>query len=354
MIAHPQPETEPVEQTPRVVISSLDAPISGRDRAPEGDGEVELVVGEDVRGTLDSGTVSRADLRSAVFVPRDGGWSEVRLGLMSAHLRGEDAELVATWLETLELDLPHGERFFVEGPAMEDGAITVLESIWDARVRVLGTLLAPDAQPWIRDAWASYQLARRRPDGAAQLVERYVEHRARLGRPIRDDPAGALWASFCVDTERDSRDAPIDPNVLERWSDLRGVIDVDECLARVDARIVAHVVPIYDAASIRSFFRGATVEGMPPTVVRSPGPLRPGDVVTHVRGERLESLDALGRHIGRLEPRHRVSIAVERGEQTVRMWLRVPSMEVVREEVVFEILPDPSEHPRWPFQTRVD
>lgn len=348
-IAHPAPTPEATTAVPRVEITQLDAPLSGADRAPEGEGPVELFVGEDVLGSLPSGTHSRSDLRAAVFVPR-GEWSEVRLGLTRAHLRGEDAELVATWLETLELDLPPGERFFAEGPAMEAGAITIVESIWDARQRVLGTLLAPDAPSWVRDAWALYQLARRKPGGVERLVESYVEHRARLGQTIEQDPAGAFWVSFCVDTKRESHEPTIDPRLLERWGQVRMVLDVDECLARVDARIVAHVVPIYDDASIRSFFRGATVEGTPPTVVRSPGPLRPGDVITHVRGEPLESLEQLGRHLGGLEPRHRVSIALQRGERTIRMWLRVPSMEVVREEVVFEIQPDPSQHPSWPFR----
>ena len=348
-IEHPRPrEPEPVEVTPTVEIHSLQAPISGAERTPDGDVEVQLRLGEDVEGSLESGLHPAARVRRAVFIPR-GDWIDLELGDARVLLRGADAELVATWLETLpDLAFPEGERRFVEGSPMEDGTITVVESLWDARVRILGTLLLPDSNPWVRDAWATYELARRKPNGVERLIASYVSHRAMTGRALREDPDGALWACFCLDL----RDEP--PSQLESQADQAFVLDVDACLAHVDARIVAHVVPIYDEASIRSFFRGATVEGSPPTVVRSPGPLRPGDVITHVRGNRLESLEQLGRHIGELEPRHRVSIALQRGERTIRMWLQVPSLEVVREQVVFEILPDPSGHPAWPFAEHVE
>ncbi len=339
----PEPEPESAQVTPRVRIANLEAPSSGAPFIAETEGdEVELELGPNVEGTLQAGTHSRADIRNALFYPR-GSWTEFEVGQRRVRLRGDNA--VVHWLQSLELHLSEGQHSFLEGSPHEVGSITVVESLWEARVRILGTLLLPEAEPWARDAWATYQLALRKPGGVDRLVDNYVAHRANTGIPIHQDQAGAFWASFCVDIARQNPSEN-----LSAWGDRREVIDVDLCLSHLNARIVAHVVPVYDAPSIRRFFRGATVEGTPPTVVRSPGPLRPGDVITHVRGQRLENLDLLGRSIGTLEPRHRVSIAVQRGEQTIRMWLRVPTMEVIREDVLFEIDPDPSEHPRWPFR----
>jgi hypothetical protein len=187
-----------------------------------------------------------------------------------------------------------------------------------------------------------------------RVAEAYERHRT-APHPIaagRDlDGAGLL--AFCADLHsggaiwnqrvevREATQQPIDPRRWRRWVEaaaaFRGVVEFDGCLRAAGLKLVAVRVPRYDARSIRRLLGGATAEGSPPVVVRSPGPLRPGDRLLYLRGVRLEHLDDIGLALVGIERRRRLVLTVRRDERRVRQWITVPTMEAESETVRFSI-----------------
>ena len=193
-------------------------------------------------------------------------------------------------------------------------------------------------------------------DGARLLrlvAEAYTRHRT-APHPIAagQDLDGAGLLAFCADlhsggsiwnppVEVRETQPPMDARRWERWVEeaaaFRGVVEFDGCLRAAGLKLVALRVPRYDARSIRRLLGGATAEGSPPVVVRSPGPLRPGDRLLYLRGVRLESLDDIGLALVGIERGRRLVLTVQRDERRVRQWITVPTLEAESEAVRFAI-----------------
>ncbi len=193
-------------------------------------------------------------------------------------------------------------------------------------------------------------------DGARLLrlvAEAYARHRT-APHPIAagDDLDGAGLLAFCADlhssgsiwNQRSNVAEATDPPTAQRWrtwveeaAAFRGVVEFDGCLRAAGLKLVALRVPRYETRSIRRLLGGATAEGTPPVVVRSPGPLRPGDRLLYLRGVRLESLDDIGLALVGIERGRRLVLTVQRDERRVRQWLTVPTLEAESEAVRFAI-----------------
>lgn len=173
------------------------------------------------------------------------------------------------------------------------------------------------------------------------LADRYAAHRrAHRTRPVAAgrDPDGAVLVAFCADL----RDALRGPPPAE--GHFRGVLELDGCLREAGLHLVAVRGPALDARMRRRLLQGATAEGDPPVVTRSPGPLRPGDRLLRLHRTRLRALADLDLAVATLERRQRVLLRYEREGQTRRQWITIPRLESDTEFVRFVIeAPD-----RWP------
>ncbi|MEM9067606.1 MAG: hypothetical protein AAGE52_03845 [Myxococcota bacterium] len=309
------------------------------------DVEIEVQIRDGVLATLASGTRTAGEIREAFFAR--GPIRDVEVGPRRLKLAGTDLDLHAFG------ELPAGETWIVIGAELfRRPGILVLPQLEGFEEVLAGVLYAPGLPPWLQDALGAYlrsrDALRGSEEGARWVLEAYAAHRDALGTSLSEgDQSGAQLALFCLDLKGAVTGESL--RELEGRGDFRGVLDLDDCLRAVDARLVARVIPRYTDVSIRRFFHGALVEGEPPTVVRSPGPLRMGDVITHLRGEPFARLHDLGQLIGTLEPRRRLTVAVRRDGRRVRLWLTVPTMEVESQEVRFSVEPDPARHPAWPF-----
>lgn len=190
-----------------------------------------------------------------------------------------------------------------------------------------------------------------------ELLLRYARHRDAPG----ESPAsaegqvaadvGALVA-FCVDVELRTRETSLPeelarltegplqptafrtrvarehPEIAQRHHDRsrrRGVIDLDSCLRRAGRRLIAHEVPVVDPARL---LRVGALDDATAQVERGgSGPLRSGDVIRNVRGRAVRRAWDIVFYLRDLGGRHRFSVSVQRGERTVRTWLRMVALD---------------------------
>lgn len=219
-----------------------------------------------------------------------------------------------------------------------------------------------------------------------ELLDRYTRHRHHPGESpstAEGDAAadvGALVA-FCVDVElrtqstslvealRQSGEGPLAPDALQARiarahpeiaarhagrAARRGVIELDGCLRRGGLKLIAHHVPIVDPARLVRV--GALDPETAEVRQRGPGPLRPGDVIRNVRGHAVRRAWDIVFYLRDLGGRHRFSVSVQRGEETIRTWLR---MVVVDDDlptrVRFTAVEDPeADNEGDPFRGPVD
>ena len=188
------------------------------------------------------------------------------------------------------------------------------------------------------DAWDAlmtrYERQRRSPGESAAIAQ---------GRVAED--VGAL-VSFCLAaalarTERSllgavrtaatpegvlAQLAHDEPELVERHRRrvaFRGVVELDSCLELAGSRLVAHQVPVVDPARLVGV---GALDETSAVVAAGGGPLREGDVIRHVRGLAVRHAWDIVFHLRDLEGRHRFSVSVERGDRTVRAWLRMVSL----------------------------
>ncbi len=219
-----------------------------------------------------------------------------------------------------------------------------------------------------------------------ELLDRYTRHRQRPGEspPTAEGSAaadvGALVA-FCVDVElrtrstslvealRQSGEGPLDPERLlariahdhpeiatrhRGRSARRGVIELDGCLRRGGRKLIAHHVPLADPARLVRV--GALDPDTAEVRERGPGPLRPGDIIRHVRGRAIRRAWDIVFYLRDLGGRHRFSVSVQRGEETIRTWLRMVAVDdELPTRVRFTAVEDPeADNEGDPFRGPVD
>ena len=135
----------------------------------------------------------------------------------------------------------------------------------------------------------------------------------------------------------------------------RGVIDLDRCLRRAGRKLVAHEVPMVDPARLLGV--GDLDEDSAMVLAGGRGPLREGDVIQHIRGRRVQRAWDIVFFLRDLEGRHRFSVSVQRGERTVRAWLRMVAIGdslptrirfTAEEDLEAEALADPFPPPHGP------
>ena len=101
------------------------------------------------------------------------------------------------------------------------------------------------------------------------------------------------------------------------------MVELDSCLELAGSRLVAHQVPVVDPARLAGV---GALDETSAVVAAGGGPLREGDVIRHVRGLAVRHAWDIVFHLRDLEGRHRFSVSVERGDRTVRAWLRMVSL----------------------------
>ena len=191
------------------------------------------------------------------------------------------------------------------------------------------------------------------PDAWSELMVRYHRHRRAPNESPRTatgqtaEDVGALVA-FCLDVElaRADRslvaelrraDGPADlvariahdePELAQRHRARvarRGVMDLDACLTLAGSRLVAHEVPV--VAPARLLQVGALDEEEAAVTATGSGPLRAGDVIRHVRGLAVRHAWDIVFYLRDLQGRHRFSVSVQRGDRTIRAWLRMVTLD---------------------------
>ena len=339
--------------------------------------EVTFEIGDGVEGLGPLEGEPSAYLRPGEHTHRLGrlGWVELGPGERgpTPELRVETYEHAATAMEGL-LGAPRrrvlvGDDGDSGVPVAPEDALSALAQAW----------LTPGPDWWTRGVADYLALLAAHRAGAlpgerayAELMDRYARHRDHPG----ESPAtaegqvaadlGALVA-FCADVElriqrsslvavlQRSGDGPLSPEALlgelgrqhpelgERHRGRvarRGVIDLDGCLRRAGRQLLAHHVPRVDPARLLG------VGALDPATVevreRGSGPLRPGDVVRFVRGRAIRHAADIVFHLRDLAGRHRFSVSVQRGEDTIRTWLRmVPLGEDLPTDVRFTAAKEP-------------
>ncbi|HJL02640.1 MAG TPA: hypothetical protein RMH85_01375 [Polyangiaceae bacterium LLY-WYZ-15_(1-7)] len=368
---------------------------------------VELTLADGVESSTLPAAPSWGEVRRALFVL--GGARRVldagpsRIALVAG--REEDLDALAEGLEHAQVAAfarlgeaaagPLWVAFSRGAPASEGGpgwhwwrapagpAPHAAASLLEA---VAGSVVAGPA--WLRRGFGRYagwhlrqELEDLPPRALLQIVaDAWEAHRRAPGtRPIAsgEDTDGAALALFCAELELRAAGrrlfevlpegpldaaglrealAAVDPALAARHDArlaYRGVLDLDACLGRAGLRVVAVRVPRLGEDALRSLFGGATLEGEPPTVVRSPGPLRPGDVLTHLRGRPVRRMADVALHLAGLDGGRRVPAVFQRGERTRRQWLTLPRG--LDEAGAVRFVLDPEEaarHPAFPFTRR--
>lgn len=185
----------------------------------------------------------------------------------------------------------------------------------------------------------------------SQLYEAYREGRFAQDLASSRDPAwqgaGAALALYCLDSElrqtgnsfealhRQSvrgegfqeelfwehlreADRQAADNLARRVS-YRGVFDVHRCFEAGGLQVTAQARRRIDEAAWHRLLHGERVLGGPPTIAQvEGGPLRPGDRLRFVRGQRVQSWEDVARLIDGLPPYREIPVAVDRnGEQVV-------------------------------------
>jgi hypothetical protein len=190
-----------------------------------------------------------------------------------------------------------------------------------------------------------------------ELMMRYIRHRAAPGESpgsAEGSVAGDVGAlvAFCVDVELRTQGTslteelkaldggPFEPEALRAQiadehpaiaqrhygrAHRRGVIELDSCLRRGGRKLIAHEVPVVDPARLLRV--GALDEDTAQVEQGGRGPLRSGDVIRHVRGRAVRRAWDIVFYLRDLEGRHRFSVSIQRGERTIRTWLRMVSLD---------------------------
>ncbi len=106
---------------------------------------------------------------------------------------------------------------------------------------------------------------------------------------------------------------------LARRASYRGVFDVHHCFEAAGLQVTAQARRRIDDAAWHRLLRGERLPDGPPTITSvEGGPLRPGDRIRYVRGQRVHSWDEIARLIDGLPPYREIPVAVDRhGEQIV-------------------------------------
>jgi len=326
------------------------------------DAEVTLEVGEGIEALGPHGDAD-AYLRPGTWTRRlrDLGWVELaeRDEGPAPDTRLESYERAAVAVEAW-LDEPRRRLLWAE----EDtpGAVSIAPENPSAALVQAWLVAAPE---WWNSGVADYlSLLIRHQAGALprelaydELLDRYTRHRDRPGEsPLSAEgraaaDIGALVA-LCVDIELRTQSTslpralaqidggPIGPEALldaiaadhpdiaarhRARATQRGVIELDGCLRRGGRKLIAHHVPIVDPARLLRV--GALDPETAEVRERGRGPLRPGDVVQHVRGRAIRRAWDIVFYLRDLGGQHRFSVSVQRGEQVVRTWLRMVAVD---------------------------